>query len=96
MNIHDADAARSGASADEARRASVRRILVEAFEIEPERVVDGATLKDDLGLDSLDHVDLVLELERLLGRRIPTDELRGIMTVGDVNALLARQEQTAA
>jgi len=66
----------------------VKDLLVTDFEVAPEQVLPAARTREDLGLDSLDHVDLVVELERFVGRRIETESLRKLKTVGDVVALL--------
>ncbi len=63
-------------------------ILVGEFEVEPELVTRGAHMRDDLGLDSLDQVDLVVELERFAGQRIENDVLRTLSTVGDTVDLI--------
>ena len=42
---------------------TVTLAMIEEFELEPERMVPEAKIKDDLGLDSLDVVDMVIVLE---------------------------------
>jgi acyl carrier protein len=64
--------------------ATVNRIMVEEFEAEEEQLKPEANLRKDLGLDSLDGVDLVIALELAFGFRIGEDEIRGIETLGDV------------
>jgi acyl carrier protein len=64
--------------------ATVNRIMVEEFEAEEEQLKPEASLRKDLGLDSLDGVDLVIALELAFGFRIGEDEIRGIETLGDV------------
>lgn len=64
--------------------ATVNRIMVEEFESEEEQLRPEARLREDLGLDSLDGVDLVIALETAFGFRIGEDEIRGIVTLGDV------------
>ena len=64
--------------------AAVNRIMVEEFEAEEEQIKPEANLRKDLGLDSLDGVDLVIALELAFGFRIGEDEIRGIETLGDV------------
>jgi acyl carrier protein len=63
----------------------VARIMIEEFEAEREHLVPGAQLRSDLGLDSLDGVDLVVALEMAFGFRIPEQEARRIRTLGDVH-----------
>ncbi|AXK51395.1 acyl carrier protein [Spiroplasma alleghenense] len=47
------------------------------------------TLFKNLGLDSLDLMDLVVELEENLGFTIPDDELPGIQTIGQLEKIIA-------
>lgn len=66
----------------------IQAILVDDFEIDPEVIRPEATLYDELGLDSLDSVDLVLALEKEFGFKIErtTDEkiLRAMRNLSDV------------
>ena len=68
--------------------------MVELFELEPEAIRLSARLDDDLGLDSIDGVDLVVKLQDYVGHKIPAAEFKSIRTVGDVvdqmHALLAK------
>jgi acyl carrier protein len=57
--------------------------------------IDPATLTaesrfEDLDITSIDAIDLIIELQRLIGRRLPEQELRAIRTVGDVVATVER------
>jgi len=63
----------------------VDRIMIEEFEAEPEQLRPEAKLREDLGMDSLDGVDLVVALEMAFGFRIPEDQARGIRTLADVH-----------
>lgn len=47
----------------EAIVATVNNAFAEEFEVEPEKLVPEARIKDDLGLDSLDIVDMIIVLE---------------------------------
>ena len=61
------------------------QVFEESFEIEKDRIVPEAHLFDDLGLDSLDTVDLVVALQKQFGVRIRDDErVREIRTLNDV------------
>ncbi|MCE9640492.1 MAG: acyl carrier protein [Betaproteobacteria bacterium] len=64
--------------------AKLREILREAFEIEPSRVIPSAKLYDELGLDSIDAVDLAIKLQEMTGKRIKPENFKGVRTVGDV------------
>ena len=70
---------------------AVREVTVEVLGVEPGDVVETAALKDDLGADSLDLVELVMALEERLEVTIPEEELEAIKTVGQaVDAVAAK------
>ena len=59
----------------------VKQFLIEDFEIEEDKITPDAKLKDDLGVDSLDFVDIVVIVERLFGFKIVPEELAGVSTL---------------
>lgn len=48
----------------------VRNFLIEDLEIDEEKISDDAKLKDDMGIDSLDFVDIVVIVERISALRL--------------------------
>jgi acyl carrier protein len=56
--------------------------LVEEIEIEPSAISENASFKDDLGIDSLDFVDIVVIVERNFGFKIKAEEMVGVSTLG--------------
>lgn len=58
----------------------VKEFLIEDLEIEEEKINDDATLKDDLGIDSLDFVDIVVIVEKKFGFKIKAEEMAGVTT----------------
>lgn len=62
----------------------VRQVLVRLFELAPEKVTQDARLYDDLDIDSLDAIDLILELKALTGRKVQPEQFRHVRTVRDV------------
>jgi len=63
----------------------INNVFEDSFEIEPERLVPEANIFLDLGLDSLDTVDLVVAIQKKFGVQVRDDErVRGIRTLGDV------------
>ena len=61
----------------------VKKIVVEHLGVEPEKVVDNASFIDDLGADSLDTVELVMEFEDEFDLNIPDEDAEKIQSVGD-------------
>ena len=59
----------------------VKQFLIEDFEIEEEVITPDAKLKEDLGVDSLDFVDIVVIVEKLFGFKIVPEELAGVSTL---------------
>jgi acyl carrier protein len=71
----------------------IDRTIAEEFEIDPEGMKPEKTLFQDLGLDSLDIVDLVIVLEKAFGFKIREEEgIRNIRTLGDVHAFVLRKK----
>ncbi|TSB46376.1 acyl carrier protein [Alkalicoccobacillus porphyridii] len=62
----------------------VTKIVVDRLDIEEAQVKPEASFKDDLGADSLDVVELVMELEDEFDIEISDEEAEKIATVGDV------------
>ena len=71
-----------------------RTIVVEQLVVNPDEVVDGASLIEDLGADRLDMVELALRFEREFGRDISDDAVESILTVGDVVKFLQKHAIT--
>lgn len=63
---------------------SLKKILEESFEITAERVVPEANLFKELDLDSIDAVDLAIQLQQMTGKRIKPEDFKTVRTVGDV------------
>ena len=61
----------------------VKAIIVDKLGVSPEQVVPEASFTNDLGADSLDTVDLIMEFEKEFGISIPDDAAGQISTVGD-------------
>jgi acyl carrier protein len=63
----------------------INKVFEESFEIEKERLVPEAHIFTDLGLDSLDSVDLVVALQNSFGVKIRNEEkVRDIRTLQDI------------
>ncbi len=62
----------------------VKEIIVKELKVEPEKVVETASLKDDLGADSLDAVEIIMDIEDEFGVQIEDDQAESIKTVKDL------------
>jgi acyl carrier protein len=60
----------------------VKQIIVEQLQVDEAEVTPGASFQEDLGADSLDVVELVMELEEEFDINIPDDAAEKITTVG--------------
>lgn len=76
--------------------ARIAEILQEQFDVEPEAISLDARLREDLDIDSIDAVNLMIELKSLTAKKITLDNFHQVQTIGDlVDAVLAflNQEQ---
>ena len=64
-------------------REKVIDIIVNKLGVERETVVDSASFTNDLGADSLDTVELIMEFEREFEINIPDNQAEKISTVGE-------------
>ena len=60
----------------------VNNFLIEDIEADPETISETASLKDDIGIDSLDIVDIVVIVERNFGFKIKPEEMSGVTNLG--------------
>ena len=61
----------------------VKAIIVDKLGVEESEVTETANFTNDLGADSLDTVELLMEFERVFGIKIPDEETSTIATVQD-------------
>ena len=61
----------------------VKAIIVDKLGIDESEVTETASFTDDLGADSLDTVELIMEFEKEFDIQIPDDKAEKISTVGD-------------
>ena len=59
----------------------VRAFLIDDLEIDEEKISDDAKLKEDMGIDSLDFVDIVVIVEKNFGFKIKPEEMTGVATL---------------
>lgn len=62
----------------------IKTIIAENLGIDVEKITEESSFNEDLGADSLDLFEMVMSLEDKFGIEIPTEDLEGMGTVGDV------------
>jgi len=62
--------------------AKVDAFLVDELEIDPEKISDDARLKEDLGIDSLEVVDVIVLVEEEFGFKMRPEQFRDLKTYG--------------
>ena len=63
---------------------SIKRILVDQFEVDEAAVSLDANLYEELEIDSIDAVDLLVQLKELTGKKIAPDVFKDVRTIRDV------------
>lgn len=61
----------------------VKEIIVDKLSVDENEVIETAEFSKDLGADSLDTVELIMEFEKVFDLSIPEEEAEKIATVGD-------------
>ena len=59
----------------------VKNFLIEDLEIEEENIFPEAKLKEDMGIDSLDYVDIVVTVDKNFGFKIKPQEMTDVKTL---------------
>lgn len=71
--------------------AHVKKVLIELFELEESAITAEAKLYDDLDIDSIDTVDLLIELKKFTGKDVSPSQFSGAQTIGDIVKIVAEQ-----
>ena len=69
----------------------VKAIIVDKLGVDEKEVTTEASFTDDLGADSLDTVELIMEFEKEFDIQIPDDKAEKIATVGDAISFIEEQ-----
>lgn len=62
----------------------VKSIICKELKLDPAKVTEESSLKDDLGADSLDAVEIIMDIEDEFNIQIDDTEAENIKTVGDI------------
>ncbi len=71
-------------------------ILQETFDIDPNRISPEAKLGEDLDIDSIDAIDLIVQLKPLMGSSIDPEAFKSVRTVADVVEAICGMMSTTA
>lgn len=70
---------------------SVKKIIIDKLGVDESEVTPEASFTNDLGADSLDTVELIMEFEKEFNISIPDEQAENITTVGEAIAYLEKQ-----
>lgn len=68
--------------------AEISKNLMEIFEIPEEDISADAKLMDDLGLDSIDAVDMMVQLQETTGQKVTPEQFENVVTVENLVTLV--------
>jgi acyl carrier protein len=71
----------------------INAFLVEEFEVDAEKIIPEASLKDTLQLDSLDYIDLVVAIESNFAFKVKPEDFTGIITFQDLYDYVSSHKQ---
>ena len=71
----------------------VKQIIIDKLGVEESEVTPEASFTNDLGADSLDTVELIMEFEKEFNLSIPDDQAENISTVGQAISYLEQNEK---
>ena len=70
--------------------ARILAVMEELFDINVDEVSPDSRLYEDLDIDSIDAVDLVVELKKITGKKLQPDDFKSVRTVQDVVDAVSR------
>ena len=71
----------------------VKTIIMDKLGVEESEINDDASFTNDLGADSLDTVELIMEFEKEFNIAIPDEQAEGIATVGDAISYIEKNSK---
>ncbi|EGS1687475.1 acyl carrier protein [Enterobacter cloacae] len=73
----------------------VSALLIKLFELDPELITPQARLYEDLDLDSIDAVDMVVNLQKKTGHKIKPETFKAVRTVQDIVDVVEQLQRDA-
>ncbi|HUX76880.1 MAG TPA: acyl carrier protein [Anaerolineae bacterium] len=74
----------------------IKKVIVDLLGVEADKVTRDASFREDLGADSLDLVELIMEFEERFGATISDEEAQQLTTVGQVVDYVEKRKATGA
>jgi acyl carrier protein len=74
----------------------IKKVIVDLLGVEADKVTPDASFREDLGADSLDLVELIMEFEERFGATISDEEAQQLTTVGQVVDYVEKRKATGA
>lgn len=74
----------------------VKELVIKQLKVEPDKVTPEATIREDLGADSLDATELVITIESAFQISIPDEDALRLVTVKDVVEYVEQKVKAAA
>ncbi|MCQ2144183.1 MAG: phosphopantetheine-binding protein [Bacteroidales bacterium] len=71
--------------------AKVRAFLIDELEIDEDKIYDDSRLKEDMGIDSLEVVDVVVLVEQTFGIKMKNEDFKVVKTFGQFCAFIAEK-----
>lgn len=62
----------------------ITRLMADMFEVDATDMTEASRLYEDLDIDSIDAVDLIVELKKFTGKKISPENFKSVRTLGDV------------
>lgn len=69
----------------------LQNALVNLFEIDPSKITPEALIYEDLGIDSIDAVDLVDHIKKKTGHRLEPQDFKAVRTISDIVAAVLKK-----
>jgi len=72
----------------------INAFLIEEFELEKDQLIPSANLKNDLGIDSLDFVDIIVIIEKNFGFKVKGEDMINVKTLQDFYDYVSARAKT--